>query len=89
MPESHAPAAPAPQPVAPRKPCSGPRCSQAPAVPPLAPPTVAPPAPHEWGCLSAAPAAASDGFRAPLLESSPQHPVRIPSRIFHPPRHMA
>jgi hypothetical protein len=75
-----------PAPAKPHKPCNGPHCSRAPAVPVAPVPTVTPPTAQEWGWF------ADDlGFTAPgrgawLFDTCPQHPIRFASSIFHPPR---
>lgn len=74
-------------PAAPRPPCSGPGCSQAPAFPPLAP--AAPPGADRaelWGCLLSGQAG-----RQPLpgwcrVEADPNQPILMPSPLDRPPR---
>jgi hypothetical protein len=89
MADGHRPAAGAPAPADPRKRCHGPHCSRGPAVPLAPAPTVAPPAPQEWGWLARGPDFAAPGRGALPFDSSCQHPVRLASSIFHPPRHAA
>lgn len=89
MPDGLRHAAESPAPAGPRKPCNGPHCSRIPAAP-LAPvPTVTSPAPQEWGWLGGESHPTALGRWAWLIDSSPQHPVRLARTIFHPPRHAA
>jgi hypothetical protein len=77
---------PSPAPAAPHKPCHGPNCSGAPAVPQPVPPSVTPNGPTEWGWLAATPSSAPSHAGAVLAESSSPDPTHLASGIFHPPR---
>jgi hypothetical protein len=70
----------------PRKPCNGPHCSRGPAAPLLPVPTVAPPAPQEWGSLLAGPAFGAPDRGGWPVDTSASHPFHLAISIFHPPR---
>jgi hypothetical protein len=68
------------------RPCSGPGCSRAPAVPPL---PLTPPAPVrelEWGSLTALVCLPSSNLDFSLPASDLASPVHQASSIYHPPR---
>jgi hypothetical protein len=75
-----------PAPADPHKPCSGPHCSQAPAVPFGPAPTVTPPGGQEWGCPVTGPDSPTRGHVALLMNSPAARPTRLASSVFHPPR---
>lgn len=78
---------PAPITPAPQKPCNGPNCKRAPAVPqPLPVPIVTPTGPSQWGWLTASPAPPSPHVGARLIDSPSPRPTHLASGIFHPPR---
>jgi hypothetical protein len=76
-------------PPAPHKPCSGPLCSQAPVAPTAPAPPAQPETAQEWGCAPSGLAFAPLDPTATLAARNAARPVRLPRRIFHPPRLVA
>ncbi len=75
-----------PPPTEHRRPCQGPHCQRAPAMPPAAPVSVEGQRLTEWPChLALSPATGRDGAEILEIPSCPL-PVRRARAVYHPPR---